>query len=108
AAPNVTLLDCRKPKPFPWPHVNTTSQEQTYIRWCCIDLSNAPRLPGVYQAFEKSRRYLLRFCYFRRVFTILGRLERNRSIRRASWSWPLWSDKPAEPYFHARWWAIGA
>jgi hypothetical protein len=28
-----------------WP-VNATSQEQTYIRWCCFDLSNAPRLPG--------------------------------------------------------------
>src|SRR5215472_231157 len=47
AVPDVTLLDRRKPKPFPWPHVNTTSQEQTYIRWCCIDLSNAPRLSGV-------------------------------------------------------------
>jgi hypothetical protein len=34
AAPDVTLLDRRKPKPFPSPHVNTTSQEQTYIRWC--------------------------------------------------------------------------
>ncbi len=45
ATPNVTLLDRRKPKPFPWPHTNTTFTEQIYIRWCCIDLSNAPPLP---------------------------------------------------------------
>src|SRR5262250_1796716 len=44
AAPNVTLLDRRKPKPHPWPHDNTTFIELIYIRWCCIDLSNAPRL----------------------------------------------------------------
>jgi hypothetical protein len=25
---------------------NTTVREQTYTKWCCIDLSNAPRLPG--------------------------------------------------------------
>jgi hypothetical protein len=25
-----------------WPHANTTFTQQTYIRWCCIDLSNAP------------------------------------------------------------------
>jgi hypothetical protein len=43
-APNVTLLDRRKPKSLSWPHANTTSTQQTYIRWCCIDLSNAPRL----------------------------------------------------------------
>jgi len=42
AAPNVTLLDRRKPKPHPWPHDNTTFIELIYIRWCCIDLSNAP------------------------------------------------------------------
>src|SRR6202041_2150116 len=43
AAPNVTLLDRRKPKPHPSSHANTTFTEQIYIRWCCIDLSNAPR-----------------------------------------------------------------
>jgi hypothetical protein len=43
--PNVTLLDRRKPKSLSWPHVNTTFTQQTYIRWCCIDLSNAPALP---------------------------------------------------------------
>src|SRR6202041_149841 len=42
AAPNVTLLDRRKPKPHPSSHANTTFTEQIYIRWCCIDLSNAP------------------------------------------------------------------
>src|SRR5262249_7586876 len=47
AASNITLLDRRKPKPHPWPHANTTFTEQIYIRWCCIDLSNAPRLPGL-------------------------------------------------------------
>src|SRR5208337_5172672 len=47
AAPNVTLLDRRKPKPHPWSHANTTFAEQIYIRWCCIDLSNAPRCSGV-------------------------------------------------------------
>src|SRR5271169_5317384 len=46
AAPNVTLLDRRKPKPHPWPHNNTTFTELIYIRWCCIDLSNAPDLSG--------------------------------------------------------------
>jgi hypothetical protein len=43
AAPNVTLLDRRKPKPHPSSDANTTFTEQIYIRWCCIDLSNAPR-----------------------------------------------------------------
>jgi len=42
AAPNITFLDRRKPKPHPWPHANTTFTEQIYIKWCCIDLSNAP------------------------------------------------------------------
>lgn len=42
SAPNVTLLDRRKPKPHPWSHANTTFTEQIYIRWGCIDLSNAP------------------------------------------------------------------
>jgi hypothetical protein len=45
ATPNVTLLDRRKPKPHPSSHANTTFTEQIYIRWCCIDLSNAPPLP---------------------------------------------------------------
>jgi hypothetical protein len=31
AIPDLTLLDRRKPKPFPWPHVNTTSGEKIYI-----------------------------------------------------------------------------
>src|ERR1700724_1363386 len=44
--PDITLLDLRKPKPHPRSHTNTTFRELTYIRWCCIDLSNAPRLPG--------------------------------------------------------------
>src|ERR1700684_1741840 len=43
ATPNVTLLDRRKPKPYPWSHANTTFTTQIYIRWCCFDLSNAPR-----------------------------------------------------------------
>src|SRR5580693_3978717 len=51
--PNVTLLDRRKPKSLSWPHANTTFTQQTYIRWCCIDLSNAPRLPGVETDFIK-------------------------------------------------------
>jgi hypothetical protein len=46
-APNVTLLDLRKSKSLSWPHANTTFTQQTYIRWCCIDLSNAPRLSGI-------------------------------------------------------------
>jgi hypothetical protein len=46
-APNVTPLDCRKPKSLSWSHANTTFTPQTYIRWCCIDLSNAPRLSGL-------------------------------------------------------------
>src|SRR5271156_3696267 len=45
ALPNVTLLDRRKPKPHPWSHTNTTFK-QIYIRWCCIDLSNAPPKPA--------------------------------------------------------------
>src|SRR5262249_34032901 len=44
--PNVTLLDRRKPKSHPWPHDNTTFTAQIYIRWCCIDPSNAPDLSG--------------------------------------------------------------
>src|ERR1700692_4180331 len=31
AIPDLTLLDRRKPKPFPWSHVNTTSGEKIYI-----------------------------------------------------------------------------
>src|SRR5450432_1133426 len=46
-APNVMLLDRRKPKSLSWPHANTTFTQHTYIRWCCIDLSNAPRLPDM-------------------------------------------------------------
>jgi len=38
--PTVTLLDRRKFS-LSWPHANTTFTQQTYIRWCCIDLSNA-------------------------------------------------------------------
>ena len=44
SAPNLALVDRRKPKP-PSSHSNTTFPTQIYIRWCCIDLSNAPRLP---------------------------------------------------------------
>src|ERR1700704_3546805 len=47
ATPDITLLDLRKPKPHPRSHINTTFRELTYIRWCCIDPSNAPRLSGV-------------------------------------------------------------
>src|SRR6202041_1522551 len=47
AAPNVTLLDRRKPRPHPSSHANTTFTEQIYIRWCCIDLSNAPAFPYI-------------------------------------------------------------
>jgi DNA repair exonuclease SbcCD ATPase subunit len=53
AAPNVTLLDRRKPKPHPWSHANTTFAEQIYIRWCCIDLSNAPAKEEI-RDFEKQ------------------------------------------------------
>src|SRR5215472_12099800 len=45
--PNVTLLDRRKTKPHLWPHDSTTFTKQIYIRWCCIDLSNAPDLSGM-------------------------------------------------------------
>jgi hypothetical protein len=31
AIPDLTLLDRRKPKPFPWPHANTTFRKQIYI-----------------------------------------------------------------------------
>src|SRR6202041_1634071 len=55
AAPNVTLLDRRKPRPHPSSHANTTFTEQIYIRWCCIDLSNAPRLSGLGQRFAVYR-----------------------------------------------------
>jgi len=43
---NVTLLDRRKPKSLSWPHANTTFTQHTYIRWCCIDPSNAPMFLG--------------------------------------------------------------
>src|SRR5215469_5779891 len=43
SAPNVTLIDRRKPQP-PTSHSNTTFTNQIYIRWCCIDPSNAPGL----------------------------------------------------------------
>src|SRR5208337_570289 len=45
STPNVTLINRRKPKPS-WSHSNTTFPTQIYIRWCCIDLSNAPRKVG--------------------------------------------------------------
>src|SRR5215469_10948775 len=48
STPNLALIDRRKPQPpGSKPHSNTTLSKNTYIRWCCIDLSNAPRLPGV-------------------------------------------------------------
>src|ERR1700691_3498782 len=56
AAPNVTLLDRRKPKPHPSSHANTTFTEQIYIRWCCIDLSNAPRQSGSIAPCDLSAR----------------------------------------------------
>src|SRR5882724_6003415 len=62
-APNVTLLDRRKPKSLSWPHANTTFTLQTYIRWCCIDLSNAPRLPDkLTQALAKGWCFSLKVC----------------------------------------------
>ena len=48
ATSNITLLDLRKPKSHPRSHTNTTFRELTYIRWFCIDLSNAPDLPGMF------------------------------------------------------------
>jgi hypothetical protein len=45
STPNLTLIDRRKPQP-PASHGNTTFPPQIYIKWCCIDLSNAPRLSG--------------------------------------------------------------
>src|SRR5258708_39202543 len=74
ATPDITLLDLRKPKPHPRSHTNTTFRKLTYIRWCCIDLSNAPGLPdkwfwddstspvSVYQALINSPRDI---CFFR-------------------------------------------
>ena len=47
AAPHITLLDSRKPQAHPWPHANTSFAEQIYITWCCLNLSNAPDLPGL-------------------------------------------------------------
>src|SRR4029077_2730440 len=44
ATPDITLLHLGKSKPHPRSHTNTTFRELTYIRWCCIDLSNAPCL----------------------------------------------------------------
>ena len=38
---NAVRKGSKKPKPHSWPHDNTTFRELTYIRWCCIDLSNA-------------------------------------------------------------------
>jgi hypothetical protein len=47
---NLTQRECsyvacqkRAQSPHPWSHANTTFSGQLHIRWCCIDLSNAPR-----------------------------------------------------------------
>src|SRR5260221_9285981 len=53
ATPDITLLDLRKPKPHPRSHTNTTFREPTYIRWCCIDLSNAPPKPDKWNFCQK-------------------------------------------------------
>ena len=49
------FLDRRKPKSLSLPscqhHLYT---EQTYIRWCCIDPSNAPRLSGLGSTHEAN------------------------------------------------------
>src|SRR5215469_15270634 len=63
--PNVTLLDRRKTKPHLWPHDSTTFTKQIYIRWCCIDLSNAPALPDKFTI---------------QVFSLVG-LPVNRELR---------------------------
>jgi CheY-like chemotaxis protein len=44
--PPTDLLLRGKSKPFPWSQANTTFTAQIYIRWCCFDLSNAPRQSG--------------------------------------------------------------
>src|SRR5271170_5785682 len=58
ATPDITLLDLRKPKPHPWFHTNTTFRKLTYIRWCCIDLSNAPDLSGLSQDRPEIARHV--------------------------------------------------
>src|SRR5258708_3668101 len=47
SAPDVALLDRRKPKTFPWPHTTPPLESKTYIRWCCSDLLRPPRLSGL-------------------------------------------------------------
>jgi hypothetical protein len=57
-APNVTLIDRRKPKSLSWSHANTTFTQQTYIRWCCIDLSNAPVLTDYLEGGDTLDQFL--------------------------------------------------
>src|SRR5215469_13820469 len=45
--PDVGSLARRKSHPFSLGHRHPSLKE-TFIRWCCIDLSNPPRLPGLY------------------------------------------------------------
>jgi hypothetical protein len=69
-APNVTLLDRRKPKSLSWPHANTTFTQQTYIRWCCIDLSNAPPKPDISNNVGPVKQFLSRLLQsLKRVFS---------------------------------------
>src|SRR5450755_3927051 len=69
-APNVTLLDRRKPKSLSWPHANTTFTQQTYIRWCCIDLLNAPVLPDISNNVGPVKHFLSKLLQsLRRVFS---------------------------------------
>src|SRR5271155_865734 len=55
STPNLTLIDRRKSKPPLSSHSNTTFPKQIYIRWCCIDLSNAPPLPSKWVPVPKFR-----------------------------------------------------
>src|SRR5215469_5970964 len=64
--PNVTLLDRRKTKPQPWPHDSTTFTKQIYIRWCCIDLSNAPDLPDISNRVGSVKHFLTSFSDYSR------------------------------------------
>src|SRR5271163_3490660 len=45
---------------------NTTFREQTYIRWCCIDLLRSPRLSGIdaklFEKFVQARKLLVDEC----------------------------------------------
>ena len=66
--PDVALLSGRESGPFPFAHKHHPYGRRS-TRWCCIDLSNAPRLSGAdLAACEERTRELLfagpRVTYF--------------------------------------------